>query len=485
MSEAIPTHQVSSPNAAVFRAIDHSGRWPILLCFASAAFWLIVGSLLESAAAIKLVVPGFLDFAGILTYGRVHPAALNFLVYGWASLAGIGIALWMMARLCEAPLRYLAVLVCGIVLWNIAILVGGLSILGGAGSSVEWLEMPAAVAAILFFAYVVIAVWALVLFGSRSREDGFVSQWYLLAALFSFPWLYATANVLLRWNPIQGSAVPPIQGWYGAGLGVLWLTPLAIAVIYYFVSDAVKRPVFSGSLAMLGFWTLLLFGAWSGMRYLIGGPVPAWMMSASVAAAVLLMVPMGAVWTNLAKTIGSDYPAINHLTAVRFGVAGFIFYGLLTVVNALASFPSVSSVFQFTMLAAGQTQALIWGFVSMVFFGAIYTIGPKLIGRDWARASLIGVHFWFLVTGAGLLIVAALVGALVQGFALADPAITFINTVQFAVPFRVLTAVGELVILAGNGIFGLILAATFLREASMLPSAPASESLVSAQEVSV
>lgn len=486
MSPAPSSHTASGSNGASACEIDGSARGPILLCFVTAAFWLIAGSLLESVAAIKLVFPGFLDFAGMLTYGRVHPVALNFLVYGWASLAGIGIALWMMARLCKTLLRWKALLICGIGLWNAALLVGGLAILGGAGSSIEWLEMPASIAGILFMAYAFIAVWVLVLFGARSGGAGFVSQWYLLAALLSFPWLYATANVLLRWNPIQGSAVPPIQGWYGTGLGVLWLAPMALAAVYYFVADAVKRPVFSESLAAVGFWSLLVFGTWSGMRYLIGGPVPAWMMSASVAASVLLLVPMVAVWTNLAKTIGDDYPDIGHVDAVRFGVAGFVFYGVLTALNAATSFPTTSSIFQFTILSTGLTQGLIYGFVSLVFFGAIYTIGPKLIGNGWEGASRISLHFWLLVSGAGLVLLAAVLGGLVQGFALADPAVSFMNTVQFATPFRAVIAVGELVIFAGNCIFGSILVETLLREAlTVSPAVAAEESLAATEEVSV
>jgi len=114
MSPAPSSHTASGSNGASACEIDGSARGPILLCFVTAAFWLIAGSLLESVAAIKLVFPGFLDFAGMLTYGRVHPVALNFLVYGWASLAGIGIALWMMARLCKTLLRWKALLICGI-----------------------------------------------------------------------------------------------------------------------------------------------------------------------------------------------------------------------------------------------------------------------------------------------------------------------------------------------------------------------------------
>ena len=85
--------------AKVERAeIDASTRLPVVLFYGSAVFWLLVGTLFALLASFKMNAPTFLDQWAWLTYGRVRPAHLNTVAYGWASSAAIGTGLWLMAR---------------------------------------------------------------------------------------------------------------------------------------------------------------------------------------------------------------------------------------------------------------------------------------------------------------------------------------------------------------------------------------------------
>src|SRR5260370_34788086 len=89
--------------------IDASLRWPVLLLFVSAVLWLVFGTVLALIASIKLHGPGFLNGSAWLAYGRINPAGMNALLYGFASQAGLGVALWLLGRLrrgrlcCPAP----------------------------------------------------------------------------------------------------------------------------------------------------------------------------------------------------------------------------------------------------------------------------------------------------------------------------------------------------------------------------------------------
>ena len=84
--------------ALLAKQIDASMRLPVLLFFASSILWLLLGSALASIAAFKLNVPGFLAGVSWLTFGRVHPAATNAMLYGWEFPLGIGLGLWVLAR---------------------------------------------------------------------------------------------------------------------------------------------------------------------------------------------------------------------------------------------------------------------------------------------------------------------------------------------------------------------------------------------------
>ena len=104
--------------------IDASTRIPVLLFFGSAIFWLLMGSFLGLVSAWKMTNPGLFDSVGWLTFGRLRPAHLNLVAYGWAVPAAIGVGLWLTARLCRVPLMHSKLLVSAAIIWNLGILVG-------------------------------------------------------------------------------------------------------------------------------------------------------------------------------------------------------------------------------------------------------------------------------------------------------------------------------------------------------------------------
>ena len=94
--------QASTPSTddAQLRAdIDRSLRHPVMFFLTSGAAWLAVSILLGVIASAKLHHPGFLSSFSFLNYGRIFPAHLNLLVYGWGMQAAFAIILWLMARL--------------------------------------------------------------------------------------------------------------------------------------------------------------------------------------------------------------------------------------------------------------------------------------------------------------------------------------------------------------------------------------------------
>src|SRR5207253_5519969 len=105
---------------------------PILLMFyTSAIAWLLVGTLLAGFTSFKLHSPDLLSNVPFLTWGRIRPAHVNVMLYGWASMAGIGTAIWLMARLCRTTLRHPLLIVAGGVFWNLGVLLGVGGILAG------------------------------------------------------------------------------------------------------------------------------------------------------------------------------------------------------------------------------------------------------------------------------------------------------------------------------------------------------------------
>src|SRR5262249_34731910 len=159
--------------------------------------WLVIGSIFSLIASIKFHSPAFLSDFGWLTYGRVRPAANNSFLYGFCLQAGLGFGLWLIATLGRVRLPHGWLITTRAKIWNLGVTAGVIAILAGEGTSFENLDMPRYAAIILFLSYLIIGATALFSFHERVERPLAVPQWFILAALFWFPWIYSTANLLL------------------------------------------------------------------------------------------------------------------------------------------------------------------------------------------------------------------------------------------------------------------------------------------------
>jgi len=443
--------------------IDASTRLPVLLFFGSAIFWLLVGSLLGLIAAWKMSYPPLLDGLAWTTFGRLRPAHLNVVAYGWASTAAIGVGLWLMARLSRVPLMHSKLLISAAVFWNIGVLVGTLGILAGDSRSIEWMEFPGYATPILFVAYAFIGVWTIIMFRYRRPGHVYVSQWYIFAAFLWFPWLYATANILLIWQPVQGSAQAAINWWFAHNVLGLWFTPIGLASAYYMIPKVIGRPIHSYYLSILGFWSLALFYSWNGMHHLIGGPFPAWMISASVVASVMMIIPVVTVAINHHMTMRGHFDALKWSPTLRFTVFGAMTYTVVSMQGISMAIPQLNTITHFTDYTIGHSHLGVYGFFSMVMFGAMYYIVPRLIGWEWPSATLIRWHFWLVAIGIILMVVSLSMGGFLQGLALYDPAVTFRSSLEYTIPFRWIRAFSGILLTVGHFIFAYLFIAMVLK----------------------
>ncbi|MCE9519639.1 MAG: cbb3-type cytochrome c oxidase subunit I, partial [Verrucomicrobia bacterium] len=296
---------LSSDDSLRRAAIDRSVKWPVLFLFANAAMWLLAATLMGLLSSIKLYAPEFLDGAWLswLNYGRLQPAHMNALIYGWAMQAGLGVAIWLVARRTGTVLqRGAGTLVTAGVFWNIGVTLGVVGIFSGSGTSLQWLEFPVWVWPLMLTAFLMIA-WRLVaMFLAAPRSEGFqISTWYIIGACFWFPWIYLTANLYLNcWslNAPLGAIGAGINAWYVSTLILLVFAPLGLGASYYFIPKITGQPIASTQLATLGFWGLAILGGWTGFQKYMGGPLPAWMPAVGGAAALLLVIPAVIVALN-------------------------------------------------------------------------------------------------------------------------------------------------------------------------------------------
>lgn len=446
MNEQTPETPVTAEDYAQQRiAIDASSRVPILCFFAGAIFWLVVGSLLALIASIKMHWPEFLGDVSWLTFGRVRPAHLNMVAYGWAAQAGVGVLLWLMARLANMPLQFPRLLVSAAVIWNIGTLLGLISILSGNHTSVEWLEFPPAVPPFFTAAFALAAVSALATFRLRRQHHVYVSQWYLIAAIFWFPWLYLVSNLLLVYVPMTGVTQAMVNWWYGHNALGLYFTPVGLAAAYYLIPKVLGRPIYSYYMSIVGFWALAIFYNWAGAHHLIGGPVPAWLITVSAVGSMMMFIPVGTVAINHHMTMVGRFRMLRYSPTLRFVVLGAMAYTAVSSQGALQSLRTVNEVVHFTHYTIAHAHLGLYGFFSFIMFGSLYYIVPRLTDWEWASAGLIRTHFWGVTVGLAVYFISLTWMGWFQGHMMNDPEVPFMDIVAYSLPYlRVRTWAGVL-----------------------------------------
>lgn len=455
-STAVAAPAVSREAEAVERAlIDASTRGPVLTFFATAIGWLLLSSLLGLIASIKLHNPGFLDSVPFLTYGRIYPAYTNAFTFGWCSLVGMGVAIWMMARLCRVSVRAPGVLVLGAAFWNVGLLLGIVSILAGYTRPLDGMELPRAASWIMFIGFVMIGLWGAVLYRYRRSAVAYISVWYLLGAFFWFPWVFATANIVTALPQVNGVMQEVVAAWFGHNIQHWWLTALGLAAAYFLIPKVINRPVHSYHLAFIGFWSFAFFSGLSAMVRLNGGPIPAWLVTLSISASIMTLIPLACVAANLLLTMRGHTNMVYHSPTIRFTYFGTIAFVIGSVLAILISLRSFDRIFHFTPFIAGNQQLLMYAFFSMVMFGAIYYITPRLVGCEWLSSTMITVHFWGAAYGGGFAIAMLLFAGIAQGLSFADPDATFPQIIQIGQVYYPGRTLALLLVAAAHIIFAL------------------------------
>ncbi|KWB75316.1 cbb3-type cytochrome c oxidase subunit I [Burkholderia ubonensis] len=426
---------------------DRSSRAAAFAFLTSSVLWLILGSIAGLIASQKLTAPDFLVQSAWLTFGRVRTAHLTMVIYGWASMAGLGVSLWMLPRLLKTKLVGERFALVGAGLWNAGVAAGVIAILSGWTDGLQWLEIPWQIGILIAIGGALCAIPLLLTLTRRNVHHLYVSVWYIAAALIWFPILYVVAKVPYVHFGVEQAIV---NWWYAHNVLGLWLTPIGLGAAYYFIAKVLGRPIYSYNLSLVGFWALAMFYSQAGIHHLIGGPVPNWLVSVSVVQSVMMVVPVLAVGVNQHMTVAGRFAAVKYSPTLRFVVLGTMLYTLVSLQGALEAVPFFNRLVHFTQYKVAHAHLGLYGFFSMIMFGSIYFVMPRVLEREWLYPRLIAAHFWLVTIGFFIYFVPLTVGGVLQGIALLDPARPFMDSVNLLTPYLAARTVGGLLMTLGH-----------------------------------
>ena len=425
----------------------------------SACFWLLVGSGMGLLAAFKLVDPEFLTDLPLLSFGRVRPVHTMTVLFGWASLALVGMGIYVVAKSAWLPMHQplrsweMGAANLALALWNAGVAAGlFLMATGHINAGREYRMYPVAAMAPIAAAVILLGVVFYRIIARRQVKGVYISCWFILAACF---WIAIV--VIMGYQPrwVSGMADRVIDGYYIHNAVGMFFTPLAVGLTYYALPKLLNKPIYSYALGVLGFFTHIVFYTVIGTHHYIHTALPQALETTAVVFSVAMIVPVWASTGNFLMTMKGERLTVSHSYSLPFFVVGVLAYGLASLQGSAESLPWVQETLHLTHYTVGHAHFAMYAFVSFLIWGTIYGLFPRVTGRE-PPVMLVGVHFWLALAGIGIYVIALSVGGEHQGnsWTSGEPNMTAVRKMT---PYMVWRAVGGALMMAAHIVFAIAL----------------------------
>ncbi len=382
----------------------------IRLSFLIAAAFLLVGLALAGVAAAQLVSPDLVSGNAMLSYGRVFPAGTAALLFGWLTVAFVGVSFHAVPRLVGSHLAMplFAFGALGLIAGGAA--AGVAMILLGENVGGRWLEFPLFVDGALVAGYAAVA-GVLVMTCRRGTREGIpLPAWYLVAG--SVWLLFAQAAGAIP--GLEGLAGEVQSAFTGAALFGMWAATAGVGVAYTVAAGAIGEVRFNERLGRIGFWSLAFMWVWTTARVLQFGPTKDWIETVPVVFGAGLVVAVLAIATDFAGALRGRWSAVAASPPLQMVVAGLGFLVIAVATAFVGTMRSGSAVLRFTAWDSGVEAAALLGAFTLFALAGIAATAPALRGRTWGVWSGRGV-LWPVVVGAGVAVGSRLMAGVQQG----------------------------------------------------------------------
>lgn len=219
----------------------------------AALSWLMIFAALGVLVALKFNYPSLLEGVSWLSFGRLRPAHVNGMVFGVFSAAALGLIHYYVPMLCARRMAAAAVAWWAFYGWNGAIALATTALLAGFNSGISFGEYIWPFQLLLWLTLAVTTAQVCVTVVRRVEPRLYISLCYTLVALVWTLINLLIGGVILPHFELPGVMGAALAGFYAHGLFTLWVAPLGLAALYYFLPLSAEGTLFSRRLALLGF----------------------------------------------------------------------------------------------------------------------------------------------------------------------------------------------------------------------------------------
>lgn len=406
-------------------------------------------------AAFQLLYPDLGAGVPALSWGRLRFSHTQGIMLGWLGNAFLAFLYHGVPILSGRPVTSAALGRWLFALWNFTVMLPGWAlVLAGVSQPLEWAEFPLVVDGFVVVALVMAAVQFLPPFFTRGLEYLYVSSWYIIGALVFTLLAYPMGNIAPEYVP--GAAGAAFSGlWIHDAVG-LFVTPLALAILYYVIPASTGRPIFSHFLSMLGFWLLFFLYPLNGTHHYVFSVIPMAAQLTAITASALLGVTVVIVVTNLVLSMrGSGW--LPRDPALRFVGASTVCYLIVSLQGSMQAQMQINQAVHFTDWVVGHSHLAMLGFASLAAAGGLVHAWQRIPSARY-NARAINAAYWLVISGLVLMVVDLTIAGLVQGRLWANGA-PWIESVQASRPYWTIRAHGA-TLLVGGGFVALLVGLT-------------------------
>jgi cbb3-type cytochrome oxidase subunit 1 len=377
----------------------------------AAIVMLLVSVTFGILASTELLLPDLLRGAAWLSWGRLRYDHTQGILLGWLGNAFFAFLYHAVPVLTGRPVTSVRLGQWLFGLWNFAVVLPGwVLVLAGFSQPLEWAEFPLVIDVFVVLALFLAIVQFLPPFFSRGLEDLYVSSWYVIGGLVFTLLAYPMGNFVPELVPgARGAAFSGL--WIHDAIG-LFVTPLALAVIYFVIPAATRRPIYSHFLSMLGFWLLFFLYPLNGTHHYIFSVIPMSAQKGAIAASALLGVDVILVVANLLLSLrGAGF--FPRDLPLRFAGTSTMLYLIVSIQGSVQAQMPVNQAIHFSDWVIGHSHLAMLGFATFAGAAGVTHVWQRI---PWARYNhrAIAWAYWLLLAGVIIMVTDLTAAGLVE-----------------------------------------------------------------------
>ncbi|MFO0763016.1 MAG: cbb3-type cytochrome c oxidase subunit I [Byssovorax sp.] len=351
----------------------------------------------------------------LLSPGRMRMLHTNAIAYGFLFNNFIAALLWIVPRLTGKPMLSKKLSWTVFVAWQVVVGATAIGLIGGQAQAIEWGETPVWIDPVVVVGAALLIINVATPILKVANRKLYVTLWYFGAMLVWLPLTYIMGNFVPQYF-VPGAGGAAVTGLYIHDLVGLTVTPLGWGMMYYFVPVLLKKPVWSHTLSLVGFWGLAFFYPLNGVHHFFYSPIPMYAQYGAVMSTIAVEIVVFTVVVNFFMTLRGKGELFRSNLSVRWFYTGMVMYFITCFQCAFQTTLTFQRLIHFTDWVVAHAHLVMFGVFSFWIMGMIVYLWPKLVGAAWWSDKLNSLVYWMMTLGLAAMFIDLTIVGVVEGY---------------------------------------------------------------------